>query len=192
MKKRLAIFASGSGTNAEKFFEYFQGSREIEVSLLLSNKPDAFALQRAKNHNVTTSVFNKEDLYETENVLNLLKEHQIDFVVLAGFLWLVPKNLISAYSNKIINIHPSLLPKYGGKGMYGMRVHEKVKENEEVESGITIHLVNEKYDEGKFLIQKSVPVSNSDTAQDIANKIHQLEYKYFAKVVDDYIRNSDN
>ena len=191
MKKKLAIFASGSGTNAEKFFEYFRDSNEVEICLLLSNKADAFALHRAKNHNVATCVFDKEDMYKSDSVLKLLQKNRIDFIVLAGFLWLIPKNLIAAYPNKIINIHPALLPKYGGKGMYGMRVHEKVKENGDAESGITIHLVNEKYDEGEFLIQKSAPIYNSDSPEDIANKIHQLEYQYFAEVVDDYVRNFD-
>ncbi|MEQ6119326.1 phosphoribosylglycinamide formyltransferase [Reichenbachiella sp. MALMAid0571] len=192
MKKKLAIFASGSGTNAEKFFEYFQDSDEVEISLLLSNKADAYALQRAKNHNVASHVFSKEDMYKSENLLELLKQNEIDFIVLAGFLWLIPKNLIAAYPDKIINIHPALLPRYGGKGMYGMRVHEKVRENGDFESGITIHLVNEKYDEGEYLIQKSTPIDKSDSPEDIANKIHQLEYRYFAQVVDDYIRRFDN
>lgn len=187
MKKRIAIFASGSGTNAEKFFEYFKNSNDIEICILLSNNVNAYALERAKNHNTSTKVFSRQKFQKTNEVLDILESKRIDYIVLAGFLWLVPYNLIKAFPDRIINIHPALLPKYGGKGMYGMNVHEAVKKNKETESGITIHLVNEIYDEGRILFQKEIVVDDSDTPVDIANKIHVLEHLYFPEVVMKYV-----
>lgn len=186
-KKRLAIFASGSGSNAENFFNYFKDSDDIHTSLLVSNRKDAYVLERAYKHNVPSKIIQRKDFYESNQVVEVLKSSKIDYVILAGFLWLIPKNLIEAFPDRIINIHPSLLPKYGGKGMYGMKVHEAVKSAGEKESGITIHLVNEKYDEGRILFQKSTPVTSEDTPEDIANKVHQLEYEYFPHVTKNYI-----
>ena len=187
MKKRIAIFASGGGTNAEKFFEYFKNSNDIEIYILLSNNVNAYALERAKNHNTSTKVFSRQEFQKTNEVLDILESKRIDYIVLAGFLWLIPSNIIKAFPDRIINIHPALLPKYGGKGMYGMNVHEAVKKNGETESGITIHLVNEVYDDGRILFQKETVVDVSDTPVDVANKIHILEHRYFPEVVEKYV-----
>ncbi len=185
-KKKLAIFASGSGTNAEEIFKHFQHHPRIEVVLLLSNKPDAFALARAKKFNVASRVFNKAQ-FQDETVLGWLIEFGVTHIVLAGFLWLIPEYLIKKFPNRIVNIHPALLPKYGGKGMYGSKVHEAVKESGDTETGITIHLVNEKYDEGKVLFQDTCEVKPSDSPDDIANKIHQLEHKHFPRVIEEWV-----
>ena len=181
--KRIALFASGSGTNVENIANYFIDNTEIEIALVLSNKRNAFVLQRAKNMNIPSIIFNREQFKDTNDIVNVLKDNNIDLVVLAGFLWLIPTNLIKAFPNKIINIHPALLPKYGGKGMYGDIVHESVVANNEKESGITIHFVNEKYDEGNIIFQAKCEVLSSDTADDVANKVHALEYKHFPKVI---------
>jgi phosphoribosylglycinamide formyltransferase-1 len=187
LKKRVAIFASGGGTNAEKFFEYFTNSNEIEICILLSNNSNAYALERAKNHNTATKVFSRQEFQKTNEVLDVLESKRIDFIILAGFLWLIPSNIIKAFPDRIINIHPALLPKYGGKGMYGMNVHEAVKRNNETMSGITIHLVSEIYDDGKILFQKETLVEDRDTPVDIANKVHVLEHRYFPEVVEKYV-----
>lgn len=187
MKKNLAIFASGSGTNAENIVNHFKISPVAEVRLILSNKPNAFVLERARKLNLPTQVFDKKDFYDSNKVLNTLAEHKIDWVVLAGFLWLVPNSLIRAFPNKIINIHPALLPKFGGKGMYGDKVHQAVIEAGEPVSGITIHLVNEHYDEGRVLFQASCPVVAGDTPQSLAAKVHQLEYTYYPQVIQDQV-----
>lgn len=189
MKKNLAIFASGSGTNAENIANFFKGSNEVAVKLILSNKPDAFVLERAKKLQIPTLVFTKADFIESDRVIQVLRQHQIDCIVLAGFLWLIPSSLVKAYPNRIINIHPALLPKFGGKGMYGAKVHEAVIAAGEKYSGITIHLVNEKYDEGKVLFQASCPVLDGDTPGSLAARIHELEYAYFPKVVQDHLAN---
>ncbi|MBN2521343.1 MAG: phosphoribosylglycinamide formyltransferase, partial [Bacteroidales bacterium] len=170
--KNIAIFASGSGSNAEKIFEYSKLNNAYKVSLLLSNKKDAFVIQRANNHNIPVILFNRDTLYNTNDLLVILSEFKIDLIVLAGFLWLMPKYLINAFPNKIVNIHPALLPKYGGKGMYGMKVHEEVILNKEMQSGITIHYVNEKYDDGAIIFQKSCKVERNDTPETLAQKIH--------------------
>ena len=185
--KKIAIFASGSGTNAENISNYFSTNQNIEIQLILTNKKSAYVVERAKKLNIKTVVFNRDDLYKNNFVINILQKNNIDLIVLAGFLWLIPNNLINAYSNKIINIHPALLPKYGGKGMYGDKVHKAVIENNEQESGITIHLVNEKYDEGKIIEQVKCKVEIIDTADTLAQKIHKLEYKYFPKVIEDFL-----
>lgn len=186
--KRLAIFASGSGSNAEQIIKYFHGQDlQVRVDLILTNKSDAYVLQRAKKFGVESYVFNKVSFYDSNEIIDLLKGRQIDLIVLAGFLWLVPKKLIDAYPDKIINIHPALLPKYGGKGMYGNYVHEAVVANHETETGITIHLVDEIYDNGAVLRQEKCEVLPSDTSDAVAQKIHQLEYKYFPQTIEEYL-----
>ena len=180
----LAIFASGSGTNAENLARYFQKHEAIQVTKILSNKEDAFVHQRAKNVGVPSSSFSRADF---KDLAFLEKLEGIDCIVLAGFLWLIPTYLIEAFPEKIINIHPSLLPKFGGKGMYGSRVHEAVIESNEKESGITIHLVNEEYDKGRVLFQAKCSVEEDDTPDALAKKIHQLEYEHFPKVIEEYV-----
>ena len=186
-KFRIAIFASGTGTNAEEIFKYFQDHLSIEVVLLLSNNRNAYALERARKRNVATITFTKQEFYDTQYVLSQLQQHGITHLVLAGFMWLIPQHLIKEFSGRIINIHPALLPKFGGKGMYGMKVHESVKAMGETETGITIHDVNEKYDDGKILFQAKCVVDTNDTPEQIANKVHELEYRYFPKVVEKWI-----
>lgn len=181
--KKIAILASGSGSNAEEIMKYFGNSSKGKVVLIGSNKTDAFVLERAKKFEVPTFTFNRSQL-EAGEVTRKLQEAGVDFVVLAGFLLKIPDNLIHAFPNKIVNIHPALLPNYGGKGMYGMKVHEAVKSSGDSESGITIHLVNERYDEGKIIFQAAVQVEPSDSPEDIAQKVHQLEYKYFPNVIE--------
>lgn len=181
--KRIAILASGSGTNAENIINYFKNSDAISVNLVLSNKKEAKVLERASRLEIPNSNFDKNDFTDTDEVLNLLKENA-DYVILAGFLWKIPAKIIEAFPNKVINIHPALLPKYGGKGMYGMHVHNAVVENKEKQTGITIHYVNENYDEGAIIFQKSFEVLESDSADDVAEKIHKLEYEYFPKVIE--------
>ena len=183
MKQRLAIFASGNGSNFQRIAEYFSANAEIEIAMLYSNNSGAYALKRAANLNIPAIVFGREQFYNTSDILNDLYIRQIDWIVLAGFLWLVPTNILHAYEGRIINIHPALLPKYGGKGMYGMRVHEAIVAAGEAESGITIHLVNEHYDEGKVVFQARFPLLPGDSAEDIAKKIHELEYEHFPVVI---------
>lgn len=184
--KRIALFASGSGTNAQRFFEYFADREDVVIDSLWSNKPDAYALVRAQNAGVATFVFDRPAFYNTSDVADTLKKRKVDLVVLAGFLWLIPQSLLESFT--IVNIHPALLPKYGGKGMYGMNVHRAVVANKEVESGITIHYVNENYDEGKIIFQASCPVLPDDSPEDVAQKIHQLEYAHFPRVVDELLK----
>jgi phosphoribosylglycinamide formyltransferase-1 len=185
MKKRhIAIFASGSGTNAQRIAEYFSGHPEIAVSMILSNKPDAYVLVRAKNLNIPAVVFDRHTFCDTGEISGLLKKNDIDFVVLAGFLWLIPESMIKAYPGRIVNIHPALLPKYGGKGMYGAKVHEAVIQNGDTESGISIHYVNEKYDEGNIIFQAKCEVFPDDTPDMLAQRIHQLEYKHYPEVIE--------
>lgn len=186
--KRVAVFASGSGTNFQQICEYFkEKNTDIKIELLIVNKPNAYVLERAKQLNVKSVYFGREDFYSTDRVLEELKKEQIDFIVLAGFLWLIPANILSVYSNKIINIHPSLLPKYGGKGMHGYHVHEAVINAKEEESGITIHYVNEKYDEGNIIFQAKCKITPEDTADTLAEKIHLLEKEHFPKVIDEIL-----
>ncbi len=182
--KRLAILASGNGSNAQRIIEYFSGSSVVEVALVLSNKPDAYVLTRAENLNVPTLLFNRSEFYESDTVLVAIARHRIDFLVLAGFLWLIPANILRLYNGKIINIHPALLPKYGGKGMYGMKVHEAVITARDPESGITVHYVNEHYDEGQIIFQARCPVLPSDTPETLAEKIHALEYRWFPEIIE--------
>ena len=182
--KKIALFASGSGSNVENIANYFSTNDSVSIDIILANKPDAYVLERAKNLNLESKVFNRADFYESDSISELLKNRDIDLVVLAGFLWLIPEHLVTAFPNKIINIHPALLPNYGGKGMYGNKVHEAVVNNKETESGITIHYVNEKYDEGAIIFQAKVSLAKDDTAETLAKKIHQLEYEHFPKVID--------
>ncbi len=184
--KRIVIFASGSGTNAENIIKYFQKSTVATVVQVLSNKKDAKVLERSNRLNVKNLYFNRNDFFETDTILKLVKK-EADIIILAGFLWRVPQKIIDTFPNKIINIHPALLPKYGGKGMYGMHVHNAVIANKESETGITIHYVNENYDEGAVIFQKRVFITNNDTAETVAGKIHQLEMEYFPKVIEDVI-----
>jgi len=184
--KRIAIFASGSGSNAENIIRFFSDSAEIKVVLVLTNNPNAKVIDRAKKLNVSYKVFNRVDLNSSEEFLKFLV-NEVDYIILAGFLWLMPKRIIDQFQNKIINIHPALLPKYGGKGMFGMNVHQTVIVNREKETGITIHYVNENYDEGAIIFQKNFKIELEDTPESIADKIHQLEYKYFPKVIESVI-----
>ncbi|HKI90203.1 MAG TPA: phosphoribosylglycinamide formyltransferase [Draconibacterium sp.] len=180
--KRIALFASGSGTNAANIIKYFSGNEHVEVDSLWSNKPDAYALKRAQNWNIDTFVFTREQFYHSNEVLDILNNRNIDLVVLAGFLWLIPINLIQQFT--VINIHPALLPKYGGKGMFGMNVHKAVIENGDKESGISIHFVNEIYDDGRIIFQARCPVLPGDRPEDVATKVHRLEYEHFPKVIE--------
>lgn len=184
MKKNIAIFASGSGSNTENIIRYFRKSEAIQVSLVLSNRSDAYVLERARRLGVPCNVFPKEDWMAGDEILAVLQEYHIDFVVLAGFLVRVPDLLLHAYPNKIINIHPALLPKFGGKGMYGDRVHEAVVAAGEKESGITIHYINERYDEGNTVFQTACPVLPTDSPEDVAKKVHALEYEHFPRVIE--------
>ncbi len=183
--KKIAIFASGSGTNAQAIMQHFAENKKVSVDSLWSNKPDAFALKRARDLGVETFTFNRHQFYETDEVVRTLKERKIDLIVLAGFLWLVPQNLIAGFP--IINIHPALLPKYGGKGMYGMRVHQAVVENKDVETGISIHIVNKNYDEGELVFQAKCAVLPQDSPEEVAEKVHELEYRYFPSIIEKYI-----
>ncbi|WP_285819838.1 phosphoribosylglycinamide formyltransferase [Bacteroides acidifaciens] len=184
MKKNIAIFASGSGSNAENIIRYFQKSGSAQVSLVLSNKSDAYVLERAHRLGVPCNVFPKEDWIAGDEILAVLQEARIDFIVLAGFLFRVPDLLLHAYPHKIINIHPVLLPKYGGKGMYGDRVHQAVVAAGEKESGITIHYINEHYDEGDIIFQATCAVLPTDSPDDVAKKVHALEYEHFPLVIE--------
>jgi len=188
MKKRIVIFASGSGTNAQNVIQYFQQGEIAEVVLVLTNKKDAKVIERAKNLNVESLFFNKSELLDEKGVLQVLKDINPDLIVLAGFLLKFPESILNNFHNRVINLHPALLPKYGGKGMYGHHVHQAVIEKGEKETGITIHYVNENYDEGKIIFQKSTPLSDRDTPETVAEKIHQLEYKYFPKVIESVLQ----
>lgn len=183
-KINIAILASGSGTNAENIGNYFSKHDRIQVSHILSNKKDAYVHERAKKLRIPSSTFSKQE-FKNDAFLDQLQS--IDYVILAGFLWLIPAYLIKAFPNKIINIHPALLPKYGGKGMYGHHVHKAIIDAKEIESGITIHLVNEEYDKGKILFQAKCKVTEDDSPDSLAQKIHALEHKYFPKIIEEYI-----
>lgn len=184
MIKNIAIFASGDGSNAQNIIDYFKSSTNIKVALVVSNKSTANVLNRAKSANIPTLIIDRASFYETEKTIDCLKTAHIDLIVLAGFLWIIPESLVKAFPDKIVNIHPSLLPKFGGKGMYGMNVHKAVVKEKEKESGITIHFVNEEYDKGKIISQHKCSVSENDTADTLANKIHQLEYENFPKAIE--------
>jgi phosphoribosylglycinamide formyltransferase-1 len=179
----IVLFASGSGTNVENIVNFFKDDQDTQISMILTNNPKAYVIQRAEKLGIPVRIFNRDDFYNNSTVIDLLKKIKPDLIVLAGFLWLIPENMIKAFPDKIINIHPALLPKYGGKGMYGSKVHEAVVANKEKESGITIHYVNERYDEGNIIFQAKCEVLPTDTPDDVANKVHGLEYKHFPRVI---------
>lgn len=181
---RIALFASGSGTNVENIANYFNGRTTAKPACVLCNNPDAFVLERAKRLGLESMTFNRTDFNDGKKIMDFLVKHDIDMIVLAGFLWLVPQYLIDAYPSRIVNIHPALLPKFGGKGMYGMHVHEAVKQSGETETGITIHLIDDNYDKGCTVFQAKVAIDPSDSPDDIANKVHSLEYKYYPEVIE--------
>lgn len=183
----LALFASGSGTNVQNIIEYFKQNALINIQCILSNREDAYVLERAKKFNIRYFTFNRYEFYNSNRVADYLTSNKVNFIVLAGFLWLIPDNLIQLYPGRIINIHPALLPKYGGKGMYGMKVHEAVIANKEKESGITIHHVNERYDEGNIIFQAKCKVDLSDTPESLASKIHKLEYENYPKIIEQLV-----
>ena len=185
--KRIVIFASGSGSNAENLIKFFHNRETGSVIQVLTNNPHAKVLDRAKKLNVSAMSFNKIAFLQRDDVLNILKASQPDLIVLAGFLWKFPEKILEAFPNKVINIHPALLPKYGGKGMYGMFVHEAIIANKERETGITIHYVNKNYDEGAVIFQTKCVVDHKDTAEDVATKIHALEMEHFPKVVEEIL-----
>ncbi len=189
--KNIAILASGSGSNAENIAKYFEGSDYARVSFIIANNPEAYVLERAKKLGIEAAVVTKQQFMEADSIIAMLKERNIDFVVLAGFLLLVPQKLIQAYPGKIVNIHPALLPKHGGKGMYGDRVHKAVVECGDSESGITIHLIDEHYDKGTTFFQAKCPVLPSDTPDDVAAKVHALEYEHFPHVIEEIMHTLD-
>jgi phosphoribosylglycinamide formyltransferase-1 len=181
--KKILLFASGTGSNVENIIHHFKNHHDIIVVGVLTNNPNAKVLDKAKSHNVPTLIFNREQLTDGF-VLDKIAEIKPDLVVLSGFLWKMPEEIVKAYPNKIINIHPALLPKYGGKGMYGIKVHQTVLANKEKETGITIHYVNEHYDEGEFIFQQKVAIEDCKTPEEVANKIHELEHKHFPKIIE--------
>jgi len=185
--RNIAIFASGSGSNAENIIRYFSTKESAKVTLVLSNNRYAFVLKRAESLNVKNIFFDRDDFYKSDRVINILQEEKIDFIVLAGFLWLVPNNIINVYAGRIVNIHPALLPAYGGKGMYGDAVHKAVIENREKESGITIHFVNNEYDKGNIIFQSRCKIEPNDDHESLAKKIHSLEYEYFPRVIEELL-----
>jgi len=185
--KNIALFASGNGTNVQRIAEYFANSKEICIRLIVCNKATAYVLERAKKLQIDSLLVDKATFYETDKIVEKLQKFEIDLIVLAGFLWLIPENLIAAFPQKIINIHPALLPKYGGKGMYGMHVHETVVANCEAFSGISIHYVNQNYDEGDIIFQAKCAISSKDTAEDVAKKVHELEYNHYPEIIEKVI-----
>ena len=182
--KRIVIFASGSGTNAENLIKFFHNRENASVIQVLTNNPHAKVIDRCNKLKTSCLSFNRTAFYKTDHVLDILKNTNPDLIVLAGFLWKFPETILNAFPNKVINVHPALLPKYGGKGMYGMHVHEAVVTNKEKETGITIHYVNEHYDKGAIIFQAKCDVLPTDTAEDVAKKVHQLEYRYFPEVIE--------
>ncbi len=187
MSHSIAIFASGSGSNAENIIKYFSHSEQFSFPLIISNKHDAFVHKRAESFKIPSVTFSREDFMEGTKIIELLKSKNIDFIVLAGFLLKIPQNIIEEFPDRIINIHPALLPKFGGKGMYGDKVHQAVVDAHETESGITIHYVNEKYDEGNIIFQAKCQVAPEDTPEMVAQKVHALEYQYFPKVIEEVL-----
>jgi len=185
--KKIAIFASGSGTNAQNIIEYFNKSGTAKVEIILTNNNNAYVLERAYKFNIGTRIFDRNEFYQTDNILFILKNMQVDLIILAGFLWLIPSNILNSFPCRIVNVHPALLPKYGGKGMYGTRVHQEVIANHELYSGITIHYVNERYDEGDIIFQEKCVINTNDTAETLADKVHELEYRYFPVVIEEIL-----
>lgn len=186
--KQIAVFASGSGTNAENIARYFTSRPDVKVQLVLTNNSEAGVISRMEPFQIPVMYFTNKDFREAQSILDVLKKNEIDLIVLAGFMNKIADPILHAYPNRIVNIHPALLPKYGGKGMYGMYVHEAVIEAKEKESGITIHHVNEHYDEGQIIFQASCPVLPEDTPDDLAQRVHQLEYEHFPPVIDRFLK----
>ncbi len=185
--KQIVIFASGSGSNAENIANFFKERPEVEIAHVFTNNKSAYVIERAKKLNIDYTIFSKSDFYESDVVLKKLENLKCDLIVLAGFLWLIPAKMVAKYPNRIINIHPALLPKFGGKGMYGDNVHKAVVENREAQSGITIHYVNEQYDKGDIIFQATCDVTPEDTFETVAQKVHQLEYNHCPKIVLDVV-----
>jgi phosphoribosylglycinamide formyltransferase-1 len=191
MPKKLAIFASGSGSNAENICTYFANHSGIKVILICTNKLDAFIVKRAKKLNIPVAFITKTELNNFDGLHKTLQNTKVDFIILAGFLLKLPAIMVKKYQNRILNIHPSLLPKYGGKGMYGNNVHKAVLENKEVESGISIHFVNQNYDKGELILQEKCSVSANETLETLTAKIHQLEQKYFPLTIEKVLKNQN-
>ncbi|OEK06802.1 phosphoribosylglycinamide formyltransferase [Roseivirga misakiensis] len=189
-KKRISIFASGGGSNALKFFEYFENDQDIEIVSVFTNNKSAGVIEKAERFSIPHNVYNRNYWETGEVIIDHLKDQKVDYIVLAGFMLLIPSELIRAFSNRIFNIHPALLPKFGGKGMYGMNVHRAVKEAKESESGITIHFVNEHYDEGEIISQVSCPIALSDSPEEIAQKVLRVEHENYPKVIAEVVRKS--
>lgn len=188
--KQLAIFASGQGTNAKNIIDYFKGHPDLAIGLIVSSQAKAGVLEVAARAGIPSMILDKKEYYGSGDELQrTLHAYNIKGIVLAGFLWLIPSYLLERYENEMINIHPALLPKYGGKGMYGMHVHQAVWSNRDQVTGITIHEVNAHYDEGRIIFQARCPVAPEDTPDDIAQKVHQLEYKHYPPVIEDYFLN---
>ena len=185
--KKIILFASGNGSNVENIIKYFQNSLEVKVILVAGNNKNAQVFKRAKFHGIKTLIFDR--IFFNSRLFKTIKEYEPDLIVLAGFLWKIPQSWISNFSNQILNIHPSLLPKYGGKGMFGINIHKAIKTNREKETGITIHLVNEDYDKGKIIFQKKTKIPTNFKVEDIAIKVQELEKKYFPKVIEEYLFN---
>ncbi len=188
--KKIIVFASGSGSNAENIIHYFRDSGTAEVVSVMCNKPSAKVLERAQKLNVTALYFDRTAFYNTNDVLHILEDTNPDLIVLAGFLWLFPSSILEKFPNKVINLHPALLPKFGGKGMFGNNVHKAVLDNKEKETGITIHYVNEKYDDGQIIFQKSFPISSGETITSLTEKIHELEHRHFPRVIEKLLESS--
>jgi len=185
---RLILFASGSGTNVENIIRYFKNHPDIEIISVCCNNPRAYVIQRAKNHQIPVFIFNRADFYESDRVLQYLRSSEADWIILAGFLWLLPENIVRAFEKRIVNIHPALLPAYGGKGMYGMRVHQAVIDAGEKESGITIHYVNTEYDKGDIIFQAKCRIVPGETPETLAAKVHSLEYEFYPKIIEKLIK----
>lgn len=184
--KKIVLFASGSGTNVQNIAENLARESTVQIAAVFCNNPKAFVIERCRLLGIPCIIFNRDDFYHSTQVLQLLRAFETDLIVLAGFLWLVPQNLVAAYPHRILNIHPALLPKHGGKGMYGMHVHQAVIDKKETESGITIHTVDEEYDKGHIVFAAKVDVEPTDTAESLSQKIHALEYQYFPQVIKEY------
>jgi len=187
--KHIAIFASGTGTNARNIINYFQSNPNVRVECILVNNPKAKVIDIANEANVPYYLITKKDLFESDRVIELMKKSNIDLIVLAGFLWLIPKSLLKEFPNRIINIHPALLPRHGGAGYYGSKVHESVINAKDKETGITIHYLNEKFDEGEIIFQGKIPVTKDDSSSTIAEKVHKLEHEHYPKVIEQILSN---
>ncbi len=185
--KNIAIFASGNGTNAERIIKYFEDSNLARVTVILTNNSKAGVIKRVQALFIDVHIISRNDFYNSNKVEVIIEQYNVDLIVLAGFLWLVPENLINSYKNRMINIHPALLPRYGGKGMYGMKVHEAIVNSGDTFSGITIHKVSNNYDEGQIIFQVTVEISKNETPQSLAEKIHLLEYEHFPRVIKELV-----